>query len=129
MTKPKFRRPQPNEQRILDHLTLRPFSPHERRRYQALMEKHHYLHRHQLVGEELCYVASYRGEWLGLSSWCACARRLKAREVFIAWPPEQCRRRRAKPTTCTPKSKPSAACGPSAPGAKNPRRPGLREPD
>lgn len=95
MSKPKFRRPEPDEQQILDHLTVRPIRPAERPRYDALMKKHHYLHSHQLVGEQLCYVVTYRGEWLALSSWCAAARHLKARDAFIGWTAEQCRKRRA----------------------------------
>lgn len=95
MVKPKFRRPEAEEQHVLDHLTVRLITPQERPRYQALMEEHHYLHSHQLVGEQLCYVATYRGQWLALSSWCACARHLKCRDQFIGWTPEQCRRRRA----------------------------------
>lgn len=95
MPNPKFRRPAPDEQHILDHLTVRPITAQERGRYQALMEEHHYLHTHRLVGEQLCYVATYRGQWLGLSSWCACARHLKHRDTFIGWNPEQCRSRRA----------------------------------
>ncbi len=94
MPKPKFRRPEPDEQHILDHLTVRPIRPQERRRYDALMREHHYLHSHQLVGQQLCYVATYRGEWLALSSWCAAARHLKGRDAFIGWTAEQCRQRR-----------------------------------
>ncbi len=95
MPKLKFRRPEPDEQQILDHLTVRPIKPQERRRYEALMGEHHYLHSHQLVGQQLCYVATYRGEWLALSSWCAAARHLKGRDAFIGWSSEQCRKRRA----------------------------------
>ena len=95
MSKPKFRPPQPNEQQILEHLTVRPLRPQERRRFDQLMKAHHYLHSHQLVGEQLCYVASYRGQRLALSSWCAAARHLKGRDQFIGWSPEQCRSRRA----------------------------------
>lgn len=95
MSKPKFRCPEPDEQHILDHLTVRPIRPQERRRYDVLMKEHHYLHSHQLVGEQLCYVVTYRGEWLALSSWCAAARHLKARDAFIGWTAEQCRKRRA----------------------------------
>lgn len=95
MAKPKFRRPEPEEPHVLDHLTVRLIQPQERKRYQALMEEHHYLHTHQLVGEQLCYVATFGGQWLALSSWCACARHLKSRDQFIGWTPEQCRRRRA----------------------------------
>lgn len=95
MSKPKFRRPERTEQHILEHLTVRPIGPQERSRYDALMKEHHYLHTHQLVGEQLCYVASYGGDWLALSSWCAAARHLKARDCFIGWTAEQCRKRRA----------------------------------
>lgn len=95
MSKPKFRRPEPDEQHILDYLTVRPIRPQERPRYDALMKEHHYLHSHQLVGEQLCYVVTYRGEWLALSSWCAAARHLKARDAFIGWTAEQCRKRRS----------------------------------
>jgi hypothetical protein len=95
MSKPKFRRPEPAEQCVLEQLTVRPLLPKERERYQALMVEHHYLHDHRLVGEQVCYVAMYRGQWLALASWCAAARHLKARDQFIGWTPEQCRRRRA----------------------------------
>src|SRR5580765_1689939 len=95
MANPKFRRPEPQEQHVLDHLSVRLITPQERKRYQGLMEEHHYLHSHQLVGEQLCYVATYRGQWLALSSWCACARHLKCRDQFIGWTAEQCRCRRA----------------------------------
>jgi len=95
MSKPKFRRPEPSEQQILEHLTVRPITAQERRRFDALMVEHHYLKSHSLVGEQLCYVATYRGQWLALSSWCAAARYLKGRDQFIGWSPEQCRRRRA----------------------------------
>lgn len=95
MSKPKFRRPEPQEQHVLDHLTVRPIQPKERPRYQGLMIEQHYLHDHHLVGEQLCYVATYRGQWLALASWCAAARYLKARDQFLGWTPEQCRRRRA----------------------------------
>jgi len=95
VTTPRFRRPLPEEQEVLDALTVRPIQPQERRRYDELIKAHHYLHTHQLVGEQLCYVATFRGQWLALSSWCAAARHLKGRDQFIGWSPEQCRTRRA----------------------------------
>ena len=95
MSNSKFRRPTAPEQHILEHLTVRPITPQERRRFDALMVEHHYLKSHQLVGEQLCYVATYQGQWLALSSWCAAARHLKSRDQFIGWSSEQCRSRRA----------------------------------
>lgn len=94
MANKKFRRPEPDEQKVLDHLSVRLITPQERFRYQGLMEEHHYLHSHKLVGEQLCYVATYRGQWLALSSWCAAARHLKGRDSWIGWTAEQCRKRR-----------------------------------
>jgi len=95
MSNSKFRRPTAPEQHILEQLTVRPITPQERRRFDALMVEHHYLKSHQLVGEQLCYVATYQGQWLALSSWCAAARHLKSRDQFIGWSSEQCRSRRA----------------------------------
>src|SRR6266540_7472289 len=95
MSNSKFRRPEASEQKILEHLTVRPITPQERRRFGALMIEHHYLKSNALVGEQLCYVATYRGQWLALLSWCAAARFLKGRDQFIGWSPEQCRCRRA----------------------------------
>jgi hypothetical protein len=95
MKKPKFQRPEPTEQEILDSLVVRPITMAERPRYDELMKTHHYLRSHHLVGEQICYVATHQGRWLALSSWCACARHLKARDQFIGWTAEQCRTRRA----------------------------------
>ncbi|HNF90235.1 MAG TPA: ISAs1 family transposase [Thiobacillaceae bacterium] len=95
MSAPKFRQPVPEEQQVLQGLTVRPIQAHERRRYDQLIKAHHYLHTHQLVGEQLCYVATFHGQWLALSSWCAAARHIKGRDQFIGWTPEQCRSRRA----------------------------------
>jgi len=96
MSKPKFRRPEASEQQILQHLTVRPITTgQERRRFDELICEHHYLKSNLLVGEQLCYVATYQGQWLALSSWCAAARYLKGRDQFISWSPEQCRHRRA----------------------------------
>ena len=95
MTKPKFRRPEAEEQHVLEHLTVRPIRAAGRKRYDELMKERHYLRTHQLVGEQLCYVATFGGQWLALSSWSAAAWHLKGRDQFIGWSAEQCRRRRA----------------------------------
>jgi len=84
-SKPPFRRPHPDEQHVLDHLSVRLLLPKERACYEALIIQHHSLHDHHLVGEQLWYVLSYRGQGLALASWCAAARHLKARDQFIGW--------------------------------------------
>ena len=56
--------------------------------------QHHYLHSVSLVGEHLRYAFVYRSRWLAVATWSAAAFHLKARDAFIGWTPQQCRRRR-----------------------------------
>ncbi len=86
----------PSEQDILDHLEVLELTESDQvQRCDALITQHHYLHDASLVGEHLRYVAVHRGQWLAVASWSAAARHLAAREAFIGWTHEQCRRRRA----------------------------------
>jgi len=57
--------------------------------------EHHYLKDATLVGQQLRYVASYKGQWLALATWSGAAFHLKDRDEFIGWDFEQCRRRRS----------------------------------
>jgi hypothetical protein len=81
------------EQTILDEVSVRPIEPEERDRFDALICQEHYLHRADLVGEQLRYVAEYRGQWVALLAWNAAAFHLKDREVWIGWAMRQKRRR------------------------------------
>jgi len=45
----------------------------------------HYLHRAQLVGEQLRYAVVWKGQWLAVAAWSAAAFHLKARDKFIGW--------------------------------------------
>jgi hypothetical protein len=45
------------------------------------------------VGERLCYVAEYGGQWLALLAWSAPAYHLKDRDEWVGWTEEQRRRR------------------------------------
>lgn len=84
------------EQRILEHGHLRLLTcPEEVARCDEAIVEHHYLHSVSLVGEHLRYAFVYRGQWLAVATWSAAAFHLKARDAFIGWTPEQCRRRRA----------------------------------
>ena len=95
MAKTKRRPLSATEQQILDHLQVRVLaSPRETARCDALIVEHHYLHDATLVGEQLRYVATYKGQWLALATWSAAAFHLKDRDQFIGWNAEQCRRRR-----------------------------------
>ncbi len=67
----KFRKPEPDEQHVLEHLTVRLVRPEEIPRFDELLVKEHYLHSAQLVGEHLRYVAAGQSQWLALASWSA----------------------------------------------------------
>ena len=92
-TPARCRRPAPDEQHVLEHLTVRLVRPEEVPRYDALMATEHYLKNARVVGKHLRYVATYRGQWLALATWSAPALHLKARDAFIGWSEEQRRRR------------------------------------
>jgi hypothetical protein len=96
MTNRKYRELSVDEQQILERGTLRLLTtPEELARCDQAIRDHHYLHTATLVGEHLRYAFTYRGQWLAVATWSAAAFHLKARDAFIGWTPEQCRRRRA----------------------------------
>ena len=72
MKKP-IRMPNVSEQQVLAGVSVRLIFESERLRYDALLDKQHYLKSGQLVGEQLRYVAEYAGEWLTLLSWMRAA--------------------------------------------------------
>ena len=95
MGKPKRRPLSADEQQILEHLQVRLLSsPKDIARCDELIVEHHYLHDATLVGEQLRYAATYKGQWLALATWSGPAFHLKDRDEFIGWDFEQCRRRR-----------------------------------
>ena len=95
MAKLKRRKLSASEQQVLDGLQVRLLTaPKDKARFDQLIAEHHYLKDATLVGEQLRYVASYQGRWLGLASWSGAAFHLKDRDEFIGWDFEQCRRRR-----------------------------------
>lgn len=91
---PPIRLPNAEEQHILDHLTVRLITEEERPRWNAQVSARHYLKNATLVGEQLCYVAEYQGQWLALLGWSAPARHLRPRDQWVGWSSEQlaCRR-------------------------------------
>ena len=95
MAKSKRRQLSADEQDVLDHLQVRLLtSSKDTARCDQLITEHHYLHDATLVGEQLRYVATYKGRWLALATWSGAAFHLKDRDEFIGWDFEQCRRRR-----------------------------------
>jgi hypothetical protein len=85
----RHRQPTADEQHVLEHLTVRLVQPHEVERFDQLIVQHHYLKNALVVGEHLRYVATYKGQWLGLATWSAAALHLKPRDAFIGWMEEQ----------------------------------------
>lgn len=58
----------------------------ERRRFQKLLRKHHYLGGLKAVGEQIYYAAvDAQGHWLALLLFSAAAKHLKHRDQWIGW--------------------------------------------
>ena len=94
MSKNKPRDLSPDEQHVLEHGQIRLLSlPKDVSRCDDAIVKHHYLHDVTLVGEHLRYAFIYKGQWLAVATWSSTAFHVKARDGFIGWSPEQCRRR------------------------------------
>ena len=61
----------------------------ERQRWDELMAAHHYLPFRTLVGRSLRHVAVLGERWLALIGWHAGAFKLRPRDEWIGWLPEQ----------------------------------------
>jgi hypothetical protein len=85
----RHRQPTPDEQHVLEHLSVRLVGSEEVARFDQLLVEHHYLKSAHLVGEHLRYVARYKGQWLAVAAWNAAALHIKARDQFIQWTEEQ----------------------------------------
>ena len=66
----------------------------DRRRFQKLLRKYHYLGGLRAVGEQMYYAAvDAQGNWLALLLFSAAAKHLKHRDQWIGWTRAQCDRR------------------------------------
>jgi hypothetical protein len=83
----------PAEAAVLDQVTVRRMEPAEQDRWNQLVSQHHYLKNASLVGERLCYVAEYQGQWLALLGWSAASYHIRARDQWIGWNDNQRRSR------------------------------------
>ena len=81
------------EAAVLDHLVVRLIEPDERERWDQLVSQHHYLKNAKLVGERLCYVVEFQGQWLALLGWSAAVYHIRARDQWIGWNDNQRRAR------------------------------------
>jgi hypothetical protein len=92
----QFRKPRPEEQKVLDQLQARLLQSEELKRCHKLLEEHHYLGSVKPVGERLYYVVTnQQDEWLGLLVFAAAAKHLKHRDRWIGWTDAQRERRLA----------------------------------
>ena len=74
----------------LREVTVRPtVGAAERQRWDELMGAHHYLPFRTLVGRSMRHVAVLGERWLALVGWQAGAFKLRARDEWIGWLPEQ----------------------------------------
>ena len=69
----------------LQEVILQPVQQTEQKRFQSLMEAHHYLGALPKIGHTVWYVASVHGEWLALISFSAAAWKCAARDQWIGW--------------------------------------------
>jgi hypothetical protein len=81
------------EAAVLDQIVVRLIEPPEQARWNQLVSQHHYLKNANMVGERLCYVVEYQGQWLALLGWAAAAYHLRARDQWVGWQDNQRRAR------------------------------------
>ena len=92
--KVRFRRPTADEQAVLLGMSPRLLvRPQDIQKCDQILIEHHYLHSAQLVGEQLRYAVTWRGQWFAVATWSAAALHLKARDQFIGGTEEQRRQR------------------------------------
>jgi len=85
--------PKVDESALLNQLVVHLLDPAQQPRWEALIGEHHYLKSAQLVGEQLRYVVTFRGQWVALLGWSAAAYHLKGRDGWIGWSDAQRQRR------------------------------------
>lgn len=91
-----FRRPTADEQVVLSGMTVKLLeSPPDIRKCDQILVEHHYLKSAKLVGEQLRYAVTWKGQWLAVATWSAAALHIKPRDGFIGWTEEQRRQRLA----------------------------------
>jgi hypothetical protein len=83
----------PVERAFSNEVVVRLIAPPEQPQWDQQVSEHHYLKNARMVGERLCYVAEYRGQWLALLGWASAAYRVQARDVCIGWNDNQRRGR------------------------------------
>ena len=70
---------------VVGEVEVRPIRADERRRWDALMDEHHYLGFRQFAGRGLRHVAEWRGRWLALLGWQSGAFKCAPRDRWLGW--------------------------------------------
>ncbi len=70
---------------VVKEVKVRLAWPKERRRWDALMEEHHYLGFKQFAGRGLRYVAEWDGRWVALVGWQGGAFKCGPRDRWLGW--------------------------------------------
>ena len=70
---------------VVKEVKVRLAWPEERRRWDALMEEHHYLGFKQFAGRGLRYVAEWDGRWVALVGWQGGAFKCGPRDRWLGW--------------------------------------------
>ena len=70
---------------VVGEVEVRPARPDERRRWDALMDRHHYLGFRQFAGRGLRHVALWCGWWLALLGWQSGAFKCAPRDRWLGW--------------------------------------------
>ena len=69
----------------LDEVVVRLARADERIKWDALMDRHHYLGFKRFAGRGLRYVAEWRGRWVALAGWQVAALKCAPRDRWIGW--------------------------------------------
>ena len=72
-------------QLVVGEVEVRLAHPDERRRWDDLMARHHYLGFRQFAGRGLRHVAVWRGHWLALLGWQSGAFKCAPRDRWLGW--------------------------------------------
>jgi len=70
---------------VVGEVEVRLARPDERRRWDALMDRHHYLGFRQFAGRGLRHVALWCGHWLALMGWQSGAFKCAPRDRWLGW--------------------------------------------
>jgi predicted transposase YbfD/YdcC len=90
------RKPNPDDQAVLESLQVRIAEPCELKCCHQLLDEHHYLGSPKPVGERLYYVVTdAQGQWRAVLIFAAAAKHLRARDQWIGWTDAQRERRLA----------------------------------